>query len=219
MKKIKYTLLAFLTLFAVSCDKDFEEVNTDPNNPTSVPAHLLLGNIIRINQNVIYNMQAGGDMGMCWGQHLSKVQYNSEARYVPRRGVIDGIWSTLYATVISDANSMYELAVIEENTNLMGAALVLQANAYQILVDLYGPVPFTEALNPAILKPAYDDGEVVYQGAIAMLNQAVGLFSADGGDIPASSDLLYGGDYSKWKKLANSLISRSWSGCALMALV
>ena len=222
MKKIKYTLLALLTFVAVSCDKDFEEVNTDPNNPTSVPAHLLLGNIIRINQNVLYNMQAGGDMGMCWGQHLSKVQYNSEARYVPRRGVIDGIWNSLYASVISDAQSMYDLAELEGNDNLKGAALVLQANAYQILVDLYGPVPFTEAITPGINKPAYDSGEVVYAGLIDMLTQASNLLSDEGGEIPASSDLLYGGDAGKWKKLANSLrfkaLLRSGNTSQLQAL-
>ena len=96
MKRIKYIILAFISLAILSCDKDFEEINIDPNNPTAVPAHLLLGSIIRINQNVIYNVQAGGDMGECWAQHWGKVQYNDEARYVPRRGVIDGIWSSLY---------------------------------------------------------------------------------------------------------------------------
>lgn len=223
MRKIKYTLLTLLLVVSFSCDKDFEEVNTDPNNPTSVPAHLLLGSIIRINQNVIYGMQRGGDMGMCWGQHVSKVQYNSEARYIPRRGVIDGIWDSLYASVISDAQSMYELAEEEGNSNLMGAALVLQANAYQILVDLYGPVPFTEAITAGNNKPAYDSGEVVYQGIIEMLTQAAGLFSANGGEITATSDLLFAGDYTKWKKLANALKfkakMRSGDTAGLQALV
>ncbi|MEZ4793576.1 MAG: SusD/RagB family nutrient-binding outer membrane lipoprotein [Gelidibacter sp.] len=223
MKNIKYTLLAVLAFIAVSCDKDFETVNTDPNNPTVIPAHLLLGNIIRTNQNVIYNAQAGGDMGECWGQHWSKVQYNSEARYIPRRGVIDGIWNSLYASVISDAKSMYDLAESEGNDNLKGASLVLRANAYQILVDLYGPVPFSQAITPGINQPAYDSGEDVYAGIIDMLDQAVSLFSPNGGDIPASSDLLYGGDSSKWKKLANSLkfkvLMRSHNTAGLQALV
>ncbi len=222
MKNIKYTLLAVLALIAVSCDKDFETVNTDPNNPTVIPAHLLLGNIIRTNQNTIYGMQQGGDMGMCWGQHVSKVQYNSEARYIPRRGAIDGIWDNLYSAVISDAKSMYDLADAEGNDNLKGASLVLRANAYQLLVDLYGPVPFSQAINPTITKPAYDSGEDVYAGILEMLDEAVGLFSPNGGEIPASSDLLYGGDSSKWKKFANSLkfkvLMRSGNTSGLQAL-
>ena len=144
MKKISILFVALIGLFSASCDKDFETVNIDPNNPTAVPSHLLLGNIIRVNQNVIYGMQQGGDMGMCWSQQVSKVQYNDEERYIPRRAAIDGVWSSLYASVISDAKSMYTLAEAEGNTNIMGISLVLQANAYQILTDLYGPIPYTE---------------------------------------------------------------------------
>ena len=205
MKKISILFVALIGLFSASCDKDFETVNIDPNNPTAVPSHLLLGNIIRVNQNVIYGMQQGGDMGMCWSQQVSKVQYNDEERYIPRRAAIDGVWSSLYASVISDAKSMYTLAEAEGNTNIMGISLVLQANAYQILTDLYGPIPYTESCNPSILKPAYDSQEVVYDGILDLLTQADAKLASGTGDVPASSDLVYAGDASKWRKLANSL--------------
>jgi hypothetical protein len=205
MKKISILFVALIGLFSASCDKDFEEVNTTPNNPVAVPSHLMLGNIVRINQNVIYGMQQGGDMGMCWAQQVSKVQYNDEERYIPRRGAIDVIWSTLYASVISDAKSMYTLAEAEGNTNIMGISLVLQANAFQILTDLYGPIPFTEACVSGNLKPAYDSQEVVYTGILSMLSQAETLLASGTGVVPASSDLVYAGDASKWRKFANSL--------------
>jgi hypothetical protein len=205
MKKISILFIAILGLFSASCDKDFEEVNTDPNKPVAVPAHLLLGNIVRLNQNIIYGMQQGGDMGMCWAQHVSKVQYNDEERYIPRRAAIDGVWDGLYASVIADSKSMYILADAEGNNNLKGIALVLEANAFQILTDLFGPVPYTEAGNTTILKPAYDSQEVVYAGIIDLLTQADALLASGSGTVPASSDLIYGGDASKWRKLANSL--------------
>jgi hypothetical protein len=205
MKKISILFIALLGLISTSCDKDFETVNTDPNNPVAVPAHLLLGNIIRVNQNVIYGMQQGGDMGMCWAQQVSKVQYNDEERYIPRRGSIDVIWNTLYSSVIADAKSMYILAESEGNTNLQGVALILQANAFQILTDLYGPVPFKEFNQVGVLKPSYDSQEVVYEGVIDLLNQANTLLSNGNGSIPKASDLIYAGDTSKWLKLANSL--------------
>ena len=205
MKNTKLILLLLLSLVIVGCDGDFEEVNTDPNNPTEVPAHLLLGNLIRQNQNTIYGAQRGGDMGECWAQHWSKVQYNDEARYSPRRGVIDAIWDELYASVLSDAKSMYELAGTEGNTNLQGVSLVLQANTFQILTDLYGPIPFAEALNASIEQPAYSTSQEVYAGIIAMLDQADALFASGSGDVTASSDLMYAGDVSKWVKFGNSL--------------
>nr|WP_315160190.1 SusD/RagB family nutrient-binding outer membrane lipoprotein [uncultured Flavobacterium sp.] len=205
MKKISILFIALIALFSASCDKDFETVNTDPNNPVAVPAHLLLGNIVRVNQNAIYGMQQGGDMGMCWAQHASKVQYNDEEKYIPRRGAIDAIWNSLYASVIADAQSMYTLADAEGNTNIKGISLVLQANAFQILTDLYGPIPFSEFNKSGNLKPAYDSQEVVYDGIIDLLTQADALLASGSGSVPASSDIVYGGDVTKWRKLANSL--------------
>lgn len=205
MKKISIFLLAISSLFALSCDADFEKVNTDPNNPLVVPAHLLLGNTIRRTQVALYTVQQGGDMGLCWAQQWSKVQYNNEEQYIPRRAVIDNIWDDLYANVIYDAKVMNATAVQEGNTNLQGISLVMQANAFQILTDLFGPVPFTEAGVKGNLKPKYDSQKDVYAGIISMLTQADVLLAQDAGAIPATSDLIYAGDAKKWRKLANSL--------------
>jgi hypothetical protein len=209
MKKINIILYTFLSfLLVTSCDTDFEELNTDPNNSTAVPAHLLLGGPQRIYMNTLYSAQRGGDMGECWAQHWSKVQYNDEARYVPRRGVIDGVWNTMYASVISESKAMFTLAEAEGNSALQGVSLVMQAVAFQTLVDLYGPVPFTEAVNGDILQPAYDSEATVYEGILSLLTEADELLSG-GGTIFSTSDLFYAGDASKWKKLANSLKFRA----------
>ena len=207
MKKISILFVSILSLsiLSVSCDADFEKVNTSPNRPTAVPAHLLLGNIVRVNQNVMYGMQQGGDMGMCWSQQVSKVQYNDEEKYIPRFAAIDGVWNSLYATVLTSSQTMYDLAEVEGNDNLKGISLVLQANAFQILTDLYGPIPFTEFNKAGNLKPAYDTQEKVYDGILKMLTDADALLVLNNGDVPTSSDLVYQGDVSKWRKLANSL--------------
>lgn len=206
MKKISIIFIAVFSLFFANCDNEFEKVNTDPNNPLAIPSHLLLGNILRINQNIVYGMQQGGDMGMCWAQHVSKVQYNDEEQYVPRRGSIDAIWNTLFASVIADAKTMYNLADSEGNDNLKAIALVLEANGFQILTDLYGPIPYNEVFQSGNLKPAYDSQEVVYQGILDKLTQAESLFATgNGGAVVSTSDIMYAGDLSKWRKLASSL--------------
>ena len=101
--------------------------------------------------------------------------------------MIDGIWDNIYATSISEAKSMYTLAEQDGNTNLMGISLVMQAIGFQTLTDLFGPIPFTEALNPTILKPVYDDEAVVYAGVIQMLTDAADLLSNGTGTVPGSS--------------------------------
>ena len=211
MKRFKITLFLFASLLlTVSCDKDFAEINQDPNNPTSLPSHLLLPNVIRSAQNQLNTTFVGGDMGSCWSQQFAKVQYNDEARYIPRQGVISGVWSTFYANVISDASSMYNLAEAEGNNNMMAVALTIQAHGYATLTDMYGDIPFSEAIQADTtgnIAPKYDAQADVYTGIIAMLNTANGLYGS--GDIDATSDIMYQGDASKWQKFTNSINFRA----------
>ena len=205
MKKLSLLLLFFSTFF-ISCDNNFEEINTSPNSAEETDPNLLLAGAIINTQNNLYNMFIGGDMGLCWAQHMSKVQYNDEERYIPRRvGVMDALFNNLYVQVIKRSSEAYKFAEQDGNSNLQGVSLVLQANAYQILTDTYGPVPFTEAVNDNISKPSYDSQEVVYDGILAMLDEAETHFSNGSGTFTSSADLLYAGNVSKWRKLAASL--------------
>jgi hypothetical protein len=86
MKNIKIILYAFLSfVLTTSCTEDYEKLNENPNRSSEIPGHLLLGYTQRNFVNTLYTMQYGGDMGACWAQQWSKVQYHSEARYIPRR--------------------------------------------------------------------------------------------------------------------------------------
>ncbi|MBK8444353.1 MAG: SusD/RagB family nutrient-binding outer membrane lipoprotein [Sphingobacteriales bacterium] len=207
MRKLSLFILLSI-FFAIGCDKDFEEINDNPNEPSSVPSGLLTADIVRVLGNSMYSTFVGGDMGSCWGQHWSKVQYNDEERYVPRGTVItDLVWKNIYESVISDARSMQKIATEEGNKNMQGVALVLQAYGYALLTDVFGDIPFSEAMkaDEGIFSPKYDKQEDVYTGVLQMLDEANTLLTADGATITATSDLVYGGDYMKWKKFANSL--------------
>lgn len=207
--KIIFFLLASL-LLTVSCDKDFEEINTDPNNPTVIDAHLLLPSSAREAHNQIYRTFIGADMGGAWAQHFSKVQYHDESLYIiSRPGVVDGLWNTLYAVVISDADQMYKLAEAKGNTNLMAIALTIQAHTYGVLTDMFGDIPFSEAISAddGIFSPVYDSQEDVYTGILDLLTRANSLYGS--GSVNSDSDIIYGGDVAKWQKFTNSLKFRS----------
>jgi len=211
MKRFKIiTILFFSFLVTVSCDSDFEEINKDPNNPLAVPSDLLIPGIARAAQNRSYSTFTGGDMGACWSQQFSKVQYNDEERYIPRQSVISAVWNDYYSVVIADADAMYNIAEAEGNNNMMGVALTLQAYGYAFLTDVYGAIPFTEAItaDEGNIAPAYDSQETVYTGIFAMLDQAISLFGT-GGTINATNDIIYGGNANLWKKFASSLKFRA----------
>ena len=208
MKKIKILITAVMLglLFFTGCDAGFEEVNTNPNDPISVPSHLLIVDIARNTGNIMYSSFVGMDMGNCWAQQMAKVNYEEEARFQVRNAVIEGtVWQSLYEDVVADAKSMETVAIAEGNDYTRGAALILQAYGYHVLTDVFGMIPFTEAIDPSNFSPAYDEQEVVYAGILNMLDTANVLLSAGTGDIPAAADIVYGGDKDGWLKYANSL--------------
>lgn len=210
MKKnrIKYIGLSLLTLFFVgACTDNFEEINTNPNGPVSVPSTLLISSIAEVTQDRMSSTFVGGDMGACWSQLWGKVQYNDEERYNPRGSVIDAIWQDFYARALQDASAMYNEAISEDNENLQGVALVMSAYVYHVLTDMFGDVPMKEALQAedGINNPSYTPQSEIYDSLFLMLDKANSLLSASGGTISAESDIVYQGDWLGWKKFANSL--------------
>ncbi|MBN1414171.1 MAG: SusD/RagB family nutrient-binding outer membrane lipoprotein [Bacteroidales bacterium] len=210
MKYIKLLISIILvgSLFIVSCDETFEEMNKNPNEPTSVPSGLLTTNIMAYIGNYTYSTFWGGDMGSCWSQQWAKVNYEDEERYKVRQSVIEGYcWKGIYEDVIADAKSMEKLAIDEGNKVNQGVALVLQAYGFSILTEMFGDVPFTEAGQgeEGVITPKYDGQESIYDGLFAMLDQAESLIASGDGSINASTDLIYGGNATRWRKFANSL--------------
>lgn len=209
MKKYIYAGLVSAALTFSACDNGFEELNVNPNGATTVPAGLLLTDLQRVPTNTLYSTFVGGDMGACWSQQWGKVQYNDEARYVPRQTSIQGFWNSLYADGLMDAKIMHDLAEIDGNAALQAVSLTISAYYYSIITDAWGNVPFSEALKAnaadAIITPKYDSQDEIYAAILASLDQANDLYNSNAGVIDGAFDLVYQGDASKWQKFNNSL--------------
>jgi hypothetical protein len=203
MKKYMNLKLVFLSLglfLLNACDKDFEELNTNPNVPNAVTPDLLLPNIIRSTVNEV--------MGTSWGignivtQQTAKIQFVNEDRY--QWGEQNGIWNTMY-TNLRDVQNVYTIAERTGQSNYMGIALVMKSWMMSLVTDAYGDVPYTEATQgkTGVYFPKYDTQESIYAGILADLQRANELL----GSTPETvrGDILYEGKTDKWKKLANSL--------------
>jgi len=212
MKYYKTTQIIFAGLFLLvsllsSCTKDFEELNTNPNSPVDVPAINILTNA-EVNS---IGRQLGGWMQHTylgpWSQQWCKVQYIDEDRYMPRD--MSGEFQAVYTSELKNLAIVIEKAEgEEENPKLAAAAKVLTAWSYLYLTDVWGDVPFTEALQgfdvDGDLTPKYDKQADIYNGLLTMLEEANAALT---GTVPfaTSGDLIYGGDPVLWKKFANSL--------------
>lgn len=115
-RKVIYNFAAALLVLMViisGCTKDFEKINTDPNSPglNQASPSMLLTNTIESMTDRVHEIFLGHEMGSCWVQHMAKVQYPDEDRYVPRMSVINNTWNSFYASSGYDAQSLYNIGV------------------------------------------------------------------------------------------------------------
>lgn len=206
-------ILWSLLLVSPGCTEDFDEINTNPNSPALNQGDpgMLLTNAIESMTDRVHEIFFGHEMGSCWVQHLAKVQYPDEDRYVPRMGVINNTWNSFYSASGYDVQSIYNIAVANNNPSYQAVALILKSYIVSVLTDEFGDVPYTEAFLGAdatapILSPIYDTQQSVYAAMIANLEEANTLLSGECPDI--TGDILYNGDLTKWRKFANSLRMR-----------
>lgn len=214
MKKINFRnigiLLAVIMLLN-SCDKWIDpEINVSPNSPADVPLNMLLPSS---QAGIAYVF--GGDhsrMSGMWMQHLSGVDRQSFAleRYSMLESDGNNLWNTLYGGVLKNLVIMVDKAQEQEANYYEGTAKILQAFTLALLTDVWGDIPFSDALRgeDGNLTPVFDSQEQIYGTINTLLDEAVTLLGQDppvGIPRPGGDDLFYGGDVAQWVKVAKSL--------------
>ncbi len=210
MKNIKICLLLALLFTAISCGKDFGDLNADPNNPAGVPADYLLTSA----EKYLADQTTGNDMvyfGGLWAQYFSQNNYTDESRFKYRPDNVNFRWSWYYADALYDLQEVQRLVVANPSLdaavdkNKIAIAGILEAMRFQDLTDIFGPVPYTEALQAAQKRtPKYDSQKDIYLSLLRDLKDAVAQLDVHAGSFGAA-DIIYAGDVAKWKKFANSL--------------
>lgn len=204
MKRLRILIPVLALLAGIGCTKDFEEVNTNMNNPTDVTPDLLLSGIIRSTMNQQVNEAWG--IGNIVVQHHAKIQFVNEDRYGWNEQ--NGIWNNVYGNYRNLQNIFNKVNGDEKNP-YYGVALIMKSWMFSLVTDAYGDVPYSEAgkaKTDGLYQPVYDKQEDIYTGILADLKKANEALATASG--PFTGDLIYGGGPSailKWRKLANSL--------------
>lgn len=202
--RIKKTVFCIAMVFIITaCDKNFENINTNPNVPVNVTPDLLLSGVIRNCMNSLINESWGS--GNLVVQHTAKIQFVNDDRYLWNER--NNVWNTMYGNMRNVQNI---ITAAENSTpvqhNYLGVALILKSWMFSVVTDAYGDVPYSEATQGklhGIFQPKYDTQESIYNGILADLKRANEMLGTSA--EPVNGDLIYGGDITKWKKLANSL--------------
>ncbi len=195
-----FFLITIASLFA-GCDENFVEINANPNNPEEVNPDLLMVTIIRSTVNQMVN--EGFSPGNLVVQYAAEIRDPGTDRY--NWGSFS-TWDNGYST-LRNADDLRKIGIERNLPNYQGIALIMRALIFSRMTDAYGDLPYSQALqgkeeNP-IYSPVYDTQEEIYSGLLNELEQANNLLSSNGGAV--RGDILFDGDITKWKKLANSL--------------
>jgi hypothetical protein len=208
MQHIKYILFLF-ALLATACTKDLDTINTNPNAPIEVNPSLLLRKVIYdYGEQMSYEGFVAGNL---LGQYFTAIDFNLFDRHSLTEPQFGGNpWPVLYTNLrdneimLQQARHNPAFAVYE------GPALILKAYMAAALTDIYGNVPYSQALkaNEGNVTPAYDDQELIYNGPGGILDNLDKGIAAIQGYTAAqklTGDILYNGNLNAWVTFANTL--------------
>lgn len=194
---IKLFILSGAFFLASSCSLDLLD---SPNSVTtgSTDMNFLLNNAQLAHRNAFNGFS---DIGLRLTRMLNQGAVIYDNAVTP--GGVDGIWNTTYAVALADIKSIIDIGTTSEFFLHTGIAKVLRSHLLTMLVDHFGDVPYSKALDPNEFNPAVDKGADLYTAALADLDAAIVDFGKAHKGTP--NDFVYRGDKTKWIRAANTM--------------
>lgn len=207
MKKLVNLIFMSLLVFT-SCEDDLD-INTNPNTPPGINKGLALsaaeGSLSTVVGGELFNL--GGFFSQYYTQAPSASQYEALDQYNLNTDYANRLWTELYAGALNDLQFVLERSMEEGDTGTYLMATVLRAYTYQYLVDMFGAVPYTDALQGnENIAPAPTPGKEIYLDLIASINEALAQYEANPAESDVGAqDIFLGGDMENWVEFANTL--------------
>ena len=199
-------LLVVISFFIVGCTEDFLDVNVNPNNlPTATPSYVFTNALNTSTVNVMNVNEIGSYWSGLWTQSNSYILSPTTFNYQFTNGDFN-FWDGIYNN-LQDYQYVINNAVSNDQKYLSGPSKIMKAYLFHQLVDMYGDVPYTDALKGVEnLAPKLDNQKTVYETLITLLDEAIAETKANPfSSAFTSSDIVFKGSNSKWVKFANSL--------------
>ncbi|HEY0091027.1 MAG TPA: SusD/RagB family nutrient-binding outer membrane lipoprotein [Flavobacterium sp.] len=217
MKKIIFSL-ALLTIIMSGCDNNTDDFNNNQDAQYDVSPEVLFTNAQVELANQMTTPSVNLNPFRFFSQYWAQTTYNDETRYrLTTRAVADNHWNNLYRNVLGNLQSAKDLVAAQSvpagvpagewqinHKNQLAIIEILQVYTFQVLVDSFGDIPYSQALNTNILLPVYDDDAAIYPQLITRLNNAIADLD-ESGESWVNSDVIYNGDVGLWHLFANSL--------------
>ena len=204
-------LVVMLFVAFSGCDWVDPDINIDPDVPTVVPMTFILPNI---QANMGYDI-GGNDMVRTtnmWMQYYNghARQSLTHGRYIYTPSDANNLWNSLYWNVLQDIKQIKMQAEETNSVHFMGVANILQAVTLMALTDVWGDIPWSEAIQGgANLNPKLDSQQSVYVEIIGMLDNGIAQLQSANEGVPLNGDLIYNGSVNKWIGAAYGIKARA----------
>jgi hypothetical protein len=212
--KTKNILFVLCVGLLGGCTKNFEAIDTNPTSLTSSQTIAILSTAFGPLEQSIYsnyqtaqNLSADAYAGFMMSPTPFKAEYNLNYFLIDgwdRNGFVDQ-----YNLVMAPVSKIAAAGTRTSRPDLWAVALLIQVEAMDRVTDRFGPIPYSKA-GTSLTSVAYDSQDSIYTQFFSQIDTAESnlnaYIAAHPGSAPlGSSDLIYGGDYTKWLKFANSL--------------
>jgi hypothetical protein len=210
-KKIQYLLIILVALVS-SCELPD---NIDPKYPKVISPEAVFTTALVALDSLIGDINVNDNISRLLVQYQSEVTYVQESRYnFQDRQIPDTYWGVLYRDVLMNLKeSKVKLEAVNipsdfeigRKKNKLAIISICEVYAYQVLIDAFGDVPYSEALmGSENSRPIYDDAFTVYKDLVVNLSEAIANLDSNY-DGFGTADVLYNGDVDLWKKFGASL--------------
>ena len=211
MKKTLIFCSAALLLSATSCVDSLKEYNVDPKSATIVPGKTLISNAERRLARLVTSTSVNDNPFRLYVQYWTETTYFDESIYdIETRTINRNFWDGLYTGVLANLKEGTRLIdsdalqSAKTKANQKACAEILAVYTWSVLVNTFGDVPYSEALDFTKPKPKYDDAATIYADLFKRLDAALTAIDPASAGL-GDADLVYGGNMAKWVKFGNSL--------------
>ncbi|MBL1219512.1 SusD/RagB family nutrient-binding outer membrane lipoprotein [Chryseobacterium sp. L7] len=214
----KYIITSILALLFVGCSTT-DDVNLDDHAFYNTTQESLLTYSQKELSDYMNTPSVNENNFRLTMQYWTETIYVNESNYdFTNRNVSNNVWTDNYVNVLKNLDqaegiiNAYTPTPSELTTwpgkkkNQLAIIDMMKIYTYQVLVDTYGDIPYTQALNiDAYPLPKYDKAADIYSSLITKLTADINNLSASAGTF-GNGDIYYKGDIGKWKKFGNSLL-------------
>ncbi len=208
MKNKYFSILAIfvLTLGLYGC-KDYLDINYDPNSPAAdnLTSDMIIPAVeMNIAATYAYTMHVMGAYNVqYYAQQAGTPNYLNYSKFNVSGSDTRGMYTQLFQRALGNLETVRKKATDAGENGVYLQAAVLRAYAFQLLVDAFGEVPYSEAFDITNAAPKYDNGEDIYKGLIKELDEA--LSKVNNGDQVATSYIVPSKSLNSWIQFANAL--------------